>query len=660
MREYRLALLLALLLLATPLVVNAQYWFQSGARAGPESSYNNGAKVSIKTVYNQDMSSSSMGFWVGETLQNGAFIQAGYLVPNQTGYYPSSCTDSGCASRQFLTKGTDAWFFEYFTQGGGKSNFLGSIGPNASAGSNGSFHTYGFYSKGSIWYIFMDNSTLGEVSLGTSDSGSNSPAAFAEVANASNASSTMQPVIFSNLSVYKGSFLPVPEGYSYIGYGVGSQTGIANPYGILELGNKVNYFQAGSGLPEPSNGNLLWQLGYMLKIESSYGNISGTSQYLAYKGIRISAPSDVYLNNTSRESFNGWTGFGTRSYTGPLPSANVTLFSNVTEIANWNFQYLLNVSSPFGTAGGYGWYDANSTASYSISPSDIYSNSTARLAFTGWNNGLKNASGKIKVVQPYLLYPLWQEEYFVNASSVFGGAHGSGWYARNSTAIISVTNLYRNISDTRRIAFYSWSNGNRNATISLPVNSPISMSAVFMNQSRLGISGFDKYGNRVQVTSFYIDNKPVGNSSFLFDGRGYELSTAYYKGAALYVNQSVDISSPSNLSVYLPIYDVEIRTADIFGIPVNASLSIRFLNGSTANVYSGASGITSFRDVPYGFAAVSARYGYEVASSQVENGALARITIISIFDIEAFSAVAILGFIIYFFSSRRLSRPKAQ
>ncbi|MHB1830317.1 MAG: hypothetical protein ACYCO0_02895 [Candidatus Micrarchaeaceae archaeon] len=658
MREYRSVLLLALLFLSVPLIVNAQYWFQSGARAGPGSSYNNGAKVSIETVYNQGTSSGSMGFWVGETLQNGAFIQAGYLIPNETGYYPSGCTDSGCSSSQLLKKGTAAWFFEYFTQGGSKSNFLGSIGPNASAGQSGSFHAYGFYSKGDIWYIFMDNSTLGEVNLGANSSGSNGPAAFAEVANASNAASTMLPVIFSNLSVYKSSFLPVPEGYSYIGYGVGSQTGIPNPYGIRELGNKVNYFQAGSGLPEPSNGNLLWQLGYMLKIESSYGNISGTNQYIAYKSIHLVTPSEVYLNNTSRESFSGWTGTGIRSYTGPSPSTNVTLFSNITEIANWDFQYLLNVSSQFGTAEGYGWYNANSTASYSVSPSDIYTNSTARLAFAGWSNGEKNTTGKIKLTRPYSLYTVWGREYHVNVSSMLGGAHGSGWYSQNSTAAIAITSMYRNISDARRIAFYSWSNGNRSASMTLPVNSPISISAIFRNQSRLDLSGFDKYGNRVQVTSFYIDNKSIGNSSFLFNGNGYELNTAYYKGTVLYVNQSLNISSPSNLSIYLPIYDVAIRTADIFGIPVNASLSIRFLNGSTTSAYSGASGTTSFSDVPYGFVAVSARYGYEVMSAQAENGAVARITIISLFDIEVFSAVAILGFITYFFSSRRLSRPK--
>ncbi len=658
MREYRFAMLFALLLLASPLTVNAQYWFQSGARAGPGSSYNSGARVSIETVYNQTTSSGSMGFWVGETLQNGAFLQAGYLVPNETGYYPSNCTASGCTSSRFLKKGTAAWFFEYFTQGGGKSTFLGSIGPSSSAGQNGSFHTYGFYSNGGTWSIFMDNSTLGEVDLGTNSSGGNGPAAFAEVANTSNAESAMLPVIFSNLSVYKGSFLPVPEGYSYIGYGVGSQTGVPNPYGIREVGNKVNYFQAGSGLPEPPNGSPLWQLGFMLKVVSAYGNISGTSQYLAYKSIRLAAPSEVYLNDTSRESFSGWTGSGIRSYTGPSPSTNVTLFSNVTETAGWSLQYLLNVSSQFGTAEGYGWYNANSTADYSVSPSYIYTNSTSRLAFAEWSNGAKSAAGEIKITRPYSLYPVWQREYSINVSSILGGARGSGWYARNSTAAISITRLYRNISDSRRTAFYSWSNGDRNASISIPVNAPISIYAVFRNQSRLDISGFDKYGNRMQITSFFIDNKSIGNSTFLFDGQGYELNKAYYKGVMLYVNQSVDIGSPSNLSIYLPIYGVEIRTADIFGIPVNASLSIRFLNGSTANEYSGPSGTASFSDVPYGFVEVSARYGYEIMSAQSENGAVARITIISLFDIEVLSAVAILGFITYFFSSRRLSGRK--
>ena len=96
-----IVLLSLLLLLGT---TNAQYWFQSGVRSSQNYSFNNGASVSIETVYPQQLQYGSFGFWVGEILGNGAFIQVGYEIPNQTGYYPTGCSpNAACTGKVIVT-----------------------------------------------------------------------------------------------------------------------------------------------------------------------------------------------------------------------------------------------------------------------------------------------------------------------------------------------------------------------------------------------------------------------------------------------------------------------------------------------------------------------------------------------------------------------------
>ena len=491
----------------------------------------------------------------------------------------------------------------------------------------------------------------------------NAPAAFAEVANTSNTNTYSIPVLFSNLSAYRnGKFLPLPQGYSYIGYGVGSQTSFSNPYGIQEADNRVNYFEAGSGLPQPPNRAQLWQLGFSLDVLSQYGNLSGTNQYLAYKGVRISAPDVLYLNQNSRVAFEQWNGTGVGSYSGTSPSQNITLYSNVTEIADWNLQYIFNLTSHFGTVTGYGWHSANSVVNYSVNSSDIYSNRTARWDFEEWSNGATGTNASIVMSEPYSIYAIWQRQYLLNATSLLGGVKGSGWYDQNSTASVSLSVLYRNESDKERLAFYSWSNGNRSPDIKILINAPTNVFAVFKNQSLVHLFVSDVYGEPVKVTSFYVGNTSTNRSIFLFDDQIYNITKAYYKGTELQINQAVNVSGPSNFTLTLPIYNVQIRTTDVFGIPVNVPMSISFLNGTTTDDYSGALGLMFIPDVPYGSASVQARYGGETLSAQASDGSVARITVVSVPNLAIFAVVVIIGFMMYFYASHRLRHynPKPQ
>ena len=254
MKRYRLLIAIFSVLMVLN-VAYAGYWFQFGARGGVSSQSNQGASLSIQTITPQNVSTGAPAFWLGEDLANGAFLQMGYLVVNQSGSYPSYCTRSGCTKYEDLEANQAEWFYEYFPQNYSGSDFLGAVGPAGSAGDNSIFNTYGFYYNGTGWNFVFNGNVMGSVNLGSGNSGVHSPVAFGELANASNNKAIINPVIMQNLSFYdNGVFTPVTNGYSYIGFGVGSQKDLQVPYGTEELDGRVNYFQVGSGLPVPQNG----------------------------------------------------------------------------------------------------------------------------------------------------------------------------------------------------------------------------------------------------------------------------------------------------------------------------------------------------------------------------------------------------------------------
>jgi hypothetical protein len=322
--------------------------------------------------------------------------------------YPTNCTLSGCSDSEYIDSNDAEWFYEYFAPGD-NATFLGSLGPDKSAGTNGKFNTYSFYSLGDTWYFQFNNQTLGSATLGVGNSGPYSPLAMGELANASDASVQMKKVIFTNLSAYKsGFYLPVSEAFGTIGYGVGSSTFLKNPYGVEEIGDRVNYFQVGSGLPQYTNNTKIWSLGYKLRIISEYGNLSSRNSYAAYSSVKVAAPDILSLSNFSRAVFQGWTGVGAGSYSGLSPSVSVVMNANITEMAFWQLQNFMNISSSFGNATGTGWYPSNSTVSYSLNSGVVYRDGKPRFLFSGWSNGNPGLNGTFSAGLPAKLTADWK------------------------------------------------------------------------------------------------------------------------------------------------------------------------------------------------------------------------------------------------------------
>lgn len=612
MRKYSLLrrttfIAFTILLLAN--LTMAQYWFQSGARATSAAGFNNGAGVSIKTVY-QDAANGSLGFWVGEDLSNGAFIQAGYEITNSTGYYSSSCGND--TKGVYLTAGVPTWFWEYFPVGADNNTFCGGIGPDGSAGKNGSFNTYSFISSGEMWNVYFDGQKIGSVNLGTSNSGPNPPSAIAEYAETNSNKWTINKVEFKNLLFYIGnSSRSVQEALSTIGYGKGSETYLPNNYGVQEVGNFVNDFAVGSGIPANQKSSVLWQLGYSLSVNSDYGNATGSGNYLAYSIVQIAAPQIVNISNGVREVFAGWSGYGSGSYTGNDTSAYVTLYQNTTETANWRRQYYLNATTQYGKVSGSGWYYANATVKSSINANIIGIAPGSRVVFAGWSNGNSSNATKVFLNGPKTLAALWKNQYYLNVTSQYSKANGSGWYDANSTASVYISNTVMPINQTSRYGFYGWSNGNLNRSFSIELLSPIAISAIFQRQFLIELAPQNSYGENLGNVSSYLVSGAIINSSgkmFAFQNRTYNVQSILYKNINITTNYMFSIASPAVINFKTPIYNIEINTQSVFGTPVNASLNITFKNNTDLETYTGSNGLEIFRNVPYGYVSGYAEY----------------------------------------------------
>jgi uncharacterized repeat protein (TIGR02543 family) len=661
--EYVFLFLLFALALA-PAISHAQYWFQSGAQGDQSTEFNTGASVQIETVTPQQISYGSFGYWVGETLSNGAFIQVGYEVPNQSGDFASNCSLSGCTGQESLTAGHASWFWEYFPANYYGQSFLGELGPDNSAGQDGTYNTYSFSSSGSVWNIYMNGQEIGSIDLGTDNSGPNPPSAIAEYADAADASQQMPDVPFKDLLFQQnGKFLQVVRGYTYIGYGKGSDKYLSNPYGVEEVGNQQNYFMIGSGIPVPSNYALLWSLGYRLNVVSQYGSTLQTGNYSAYSSVQLYEPGSVNVSSGERETFAGWTGTGTGSYTGPNPNATINMDGNITETARWEVQYYVNASTPYGLASGSGWYDANSTVRVALDADKITVGMGKRASFVRWSNGETAMDTSVLVNAPVDLYTTWVIQYLVNATTPYGNATGSGWYDNGSTAQISLSRPYVQTGSGSRSAFTMWNNGSNESMISFKVDAPVFLTALYRQQYMVTMQADDAYGNPINVSVMNVSGSRSYGTDYMFANRTYEVRYVNYKGVNVSVNYSIsNVSYPKTVSFATPVYNVTIGARSYLGFPVGAQFNATFLNGTKVNATLGPSGEVKFVDVPYGYVS-----GYEdffgqrqsIDRSYGGNAVVAFLTPVAVALIPAIVLVIIL-LERYYFSIRRAELRRAQ
>jgi hypothetical protein len=108
----------------------------------------------------------------------------------------------------------------------------------------------------------------------------------------------------------------------------------------------------------------------------------------------------------------------------------------------------------------------------------VYSSNASRLRFSGWDDSTNATSRKVNLDDDSTLHAVYTQQYFLQVSSRYGQAAGSGWYDANSLATIQLQSPMLNEPS---VFFSHWTTGmnQSQARTLLRVNSPTIVEAVW-------------------------------------------------------------------------------------------------------------------------------------------------------------------------------------
>lgn len=249
-----------LMLLSIPTArAQVEFNLQVGAIAENGSIGNVGVRAQIRThIYDVSKPDLADAFWVGNNMENGSFIQFGYIL--QPGPYCLTGKVVGdhinCRGRTEVIGVSDArWFWEYWPNASNPI-FYFDTGPNQSAGAEGSWHSYEIEpNQQNGWSFILDGQQIDNFSVHWARS--KDPAYMvAEKVTLSPVPGTLGPVEFRSLAyLEQDGWHNATALYALVGCGV-NPVCIQNPYGVAA--ESANEIVAGSGESQPNDRELLW------------------------------------------------------------------------------------------------------------------------------------------------------------------------------------------------------------------------------------------------------------------------------------------------------------------------------------------------------------------------------------------------------------------
>jgi M6 family metalloprotease-like protein len=245
-----------------------------------------------------------------------------------------------------------------------------------------------------------------------------------------------------------------------------------------------------------------WISQYYVTVLSTAGSPSGTGWYNSGTNASISVEPVVQFTNETRDVFVGWN----MTTPAQAPSIEFRVDSPTRLEAFWKTQYLIQVTTQYGSPSGSGWYDAGSLATISIQPQLDYGNGTRRL-FTGWTGDHSGTETNFTLTasNPRSVTAEWTTQYQITFKvsgipnstiitlKVDNATHQisvnqpySTWYDRGKTL-----NPTANQTATTFFQFQSWRNST-SSTVAIPitVTGPETYTAAYAPALALGVPGF--------------------------------------------------------------------------------------------------------------------------------------------------------------------------
>ncbi|MGB9561395.1 MAG: hypothetical protein ACPL6C_01135, partial [bacterium] len=178
----------------------------------------------------------------------------------------------------------------------------------------------------------------------------------------------------------------------------------------------------------------------------------------------------------TRYVFDHWSDGGDSTH-------RVVAIRDTTFTAYYRLQYFLDIISDHGSPSGEGWYDAGSSATFSVSRYDTTTGGSVRYRFLSWTGtGTGSYTGPdtshtVVMNNPITETANWQAEYYLRLT--YDGTDGNiphmdgeGWYNANTNARITTDEYIGGGSpgDSIRYVFSRWGSEPEGATFGSPTS----------------------------------------------------------------------------------------------------------------------------------------------------------------------------------------------
>jgi hypothetical protein len=383
-----------------------------------------GVSAAIRTNLYAVAPGSTSFFWVGMFPGND-FIQFGYEIL-EPGYYCTEGTlQSGCTVIQ-VGQSDGRWFWQYWPKG--FTGFYGGIGPQGSAGFNGTWRSYSIVPNGTAWSLRINGFEVDRVPF--RPVASTSLVDFvAETGTSSSKSVRLGPVEFRNLALLNGDGWHYATSLrAYVGCSVHTPLNCENPYGVSENGSG-GYLIAGSGVTQPGNGDLVWSgqptvypvssptltLSLPPRVQATLDGtftLNSTSGGVEVKpGVHnINLIGLVALDSNRRLRFDHWNDGNPRANRTIDVGIAIDSYDAHLE-AIYVQQYRVTVTSDFSRTPNSDWYDEFQTITLSapsqMAAEGIWGLLGAKVVFKGWyeNGSLisSHTSFSLQITAPHNL-----------------------------------------------------------------------------------------------------------------------------------------------------------------------------------------------------------------------------------------------------------------
>jgi len=220
---------------------------------------------------------------------------------------------------------------------------------------------------------------------------------------------------------------------------------------------------------------------YYVTLNSAYGTTSGSGWYSYGASDSMSVTSPVSCGTGCEATFTSWSGYyGSSSNPFVYP-----VYAAYTETANWQVQYYLTVTSPYGSPTGSGWYNSGTSAAFGVT-TPISCGTGCQYALSSWSgSGTGSYSGSAASTSVTMSGPItesanWVAQYYLTMSAQAGGSTNpsSEWVnAGTGVGMTATPNSYYAFNGWTGSGSGSYSGGTNPVTIT--VNGPISESAAF-------------------------------------------------------------------------------------------------------------------------------------------------------------------------------------